>query len=300
MVNEAFDLALTTNFHVHGVPFEVLEAAPPFAGTFEIDEHISIRTIERDLADQMFDACLPGSCKGATRQFDAAYGYVAPRFPGDDDNKFDPRGKITRTMALARLIHPTCDTFAFAGIVSANGDSARPRLIRSFTGPRPHAFVFDSERRSWLTASDLASVRDLCLQCDEEKLPRRVKRALWHHEYAACIYYGEIRAASMTTALEVLLGTSSKSSTKQFIQRVPQLADELDVPDLDRSRASQAWGLRSSVAHGGEKLMTRELGVTFDRVQRLIAAIIRRAVEDPAFAAILSVDDAMNAKWPVT
>jgi hypothetical protein len=136
-------------------------------------------------------------------------------------------------------------------------------------------------------------------------LPRRVHNALWHHEYAARTYYLDHRWTLVVTGLEALVHTDRRRSTAQFTGRVTKLASELAI-NLSKADASEAYDLRSQLAHGAaflstgttQRLSPSQVGL-YDRLEDILRLAVLRGMKDKAFADILDSDDKIRSRWSI-
>lgn len=136
---------------------------------------------------------------------------------------WDPDQSLATAVALSRLIHPTSIDFEYAARVILGPDNHIKRIIPgSVVGLRMDAYVVPSAARNWLTDSDASALGSLLIDfyATSVSLPPRVQRALWNHEYAFTIQWMEVRWTVVATALESLIHTDRRRSTKQFIDRV--------------------------------------------------------------------------------
>jgi len=85
---------------------------------------------------------------------------------------------------------------------------------------------------------------------NQPTFPRRVSRALWYYDYAQKTYYADLRWTLIATALEALIHTGKRGSTKHFSRRVPALAAEVGAASLTPDTCEDAYGYRSRLSHG--------------------------------------------------
>lgn len=89
-------------------------------------------------------------------------------------------------------------------------------------------------------------------------------------------------------------------STKQFKNRVSQLATELGVTGLDSVEAGKAYSHRSTLAHGqGLAQLSPSDRQLYEAMETTLRLAILRAIDDPQFATILIDDDAIRKRWPI-
>jgi hypothetical protein len=224
----------------------------------------------------------------------------------DQPYRWDPDQAIRTAMVLSRLIHPTevGTEYAARVVVSAEGaiDVISPGPV---SGHSEKAYLSPAQQKRWLTKQDGIELRELREKYLAAKatLPERVGRALWNHEYGACIYFLNARWAIMTTALEALVHTDRHQSTRQFVARSTALAAEVGVA-FTEADADEAYQLRSAWVHGAALSIKHpagddrpfELG---SRMEAVLRGSIRRAIEDVSFQAIFADDVTIRARWPI-
>lgn len=243
------------------------------------------------------------------------YGFVRDDAPG---GTFDADQKLTRLVALSRLIFPSAH--GFDNCASVHLDSAGK--VSAIFGVNGELAYKAKRHRPLLTPQDMRDLgvlfriyeglpvlpepRPLDLPMFAEppptswKLPRRLHRALWNMSYAARIQPAHLRWLIMATVAEGLVETG-KSARQEFITRVPAISDELGVA-ISRKQADVIYGLRSSVAHSGWLPTGRtdeELDDSLVPLDRFVAAVLRRAIEDEPFRAVFEERERIAARWPV-
>jgi hypothetical protein len=90
----------------------------------------------------------------------------------------------------------------------------------------------------------------------------------------------------------------------QFVQRGAGVAKELGA-SLSRTQAAELYDDRSALVHGGRVDLSQPHKRTafekgFIALQETVRATVRRAMEDPTFAAVFDQDSSIAARWPVT
>lgn len=295
-------VVLTTTAHVCEVSDSIVDVGPWFDGTAAVDEGIEITRIDHRLAERIMDACQPSGLSHRTRQFGPAYAYVHTALTWTGSRLWGDAGsRLGEVTALGRLLHPTCDGFEYAAALWWD-DNADPVIVPGppVVGPLRHMFVFDGSQRSWLTAAEVECLPGLYRAFRRAKLPDRVRRALWQHEYAASVYWPHIRGAAMVVALEALLSTSRRDVSWQFYKRGALMASEVGV-DLSEGDLEFAYDARSATIHGGRPVFDSESKPTrvFDLLQRLVGRLVTRAIRDTQFAAVFDDPEQINQRWPV-
>jgi hypothetical protein len=170
------------------------------------------------------------------------------------------------------------------------------------SGPLAQAYVADRAARDFLTDKDATVTGNLLVGFHENSatFPARLQRAFWNHEYAAGIEWLDIRWTVVATALESLVHTDRRSSTRQFVDRVAALADRVQVR-FSRGDAVQAYDLRSRLAHGGSLgSVERTTTDLYCRMEEVLRASIRTAIQDSNLRAIFGNDDRIRAELRAT
>jgi len=235
------------------------------------------------------------------RQYGYFYAFVREVPEPASVYDWDTDNRIQTAVALSRLVRPTSISYRYAARLQLKGDGtvshAFPAWLR---GVDPDSWLAPEQSyRDWLIAEEFESLRTLLLNFSKATLPVRVSRALWYHEHAARTYYGELRWIAVCTALESLIHTHSRHSTRQFTTRVPQMASMVGVR-FDEQEAKMAYDMRSRLAHGGAtgKLAPVEEQL-YVKLEAVLRSTVRRAMSDPAFANIFTDEDQIRAHWPV-
>jgi hypothetical protein len=112
------------------------------------------------------------------------------------------------------------------------------------TGPASEAYVADRSRADWLTPADAELLRTLLDRYYAAEVAERVRRGLWHHEFAARALDIAARWTSVVTGLEALFNTDPEFVTRQFRERCAAAAAELGIT-LTPQDAGRAYAQRS-------------------------------------------------------
>jgi hypothetical protein len=215
---------------------------------------------------------------------------------------WDPDQSLATAIALSRLIHPTSTGFEYsARVIFKHNDSLKQIIPGPVSGLLAHAYAAPTAPRNWLTDNDVSVLRSLLASfyAASADLPPRVQRALWNHEYAFTVQWMEVRWTVVATALESLVHTDRHQSTKQFVDRVTALANRVGI-SLSPRDAERAYDLRSSLAHG-QGLGTGDDATTvlYYRMEEILRASVRLAIQDAAFRNIFRTDDRVRAAFPL-
>ena len=86
---------------------------------------------------------------------------------------------------------------------------------------------------------------------NEAGFSERLSNAIWLTEQSARRRYSFEALTTIISGLEALTNTGPRQSTKQFVQRIPDLASEVGVSGFSRTMARRLYEHRSEPAHGG-------------------------------------------------
>jgi hypothetical protein len=251
----------------------------------------------------VFTACRPrGQSFDPVPQFGQLYALWNDDPADPSEFSWDPDQSLATAVALSRLIHPTSIGFEYSARVIFGSDNRIKQIIPGpVSGLLAHAYVTPTAPRNWLTDNDVSVLRSLLASFHvvSADLPPRVQRALWNHEYAFTVQWIEVRWTVVATALESLVHTDRRQSTKQFIDRVTALANRVGV-SFSPGDAGRAYDLRSSLAHG-QGLGTGDDATTalYCRMEEVLRASVRLAIQDAAFRDIFRIDDQIRAAFPL-
>lgn len=198
-----------------------------------------------------------------------------------------------------------------------------------------HVATFRLRRdRDWLTPSEAVELRDLLADHEPVKdtLPWKVIHALNLSEDAVHLRILQRSLLLITTGLEGLIQSHRHQVSKQFRERLPQLAGEVGIEGVDEQYADDLYGARSEAAHGAPVSMFRvepqnepappesvdgdeageqpegepeppeavaDVVAPLALAQDLLRAATRKAIQDPDFRATFASDDTVATKWPV-
>lgn len=278
------------------------EALPP--DVFELARDISVRKLDDTSVRTVFDLGDPRGFQApsAFRQGWYLYAFVC-EVPGPASvHEWDSDQRLQTAIALSRLVHQTSISFRYAARLQygdkGNLICAFPAVLR---GVDPDSWLAPREGyRDWLIEPELKELRQLIERRDSRKLPLRVSRSLWYHEYAARTYYGEVRWLLVCTALESLLNTCEYYSGMQFRCRVPHLALEVGR-NITEDEAGEAWKMRSHLSHGGAtgKLNSQEEEV-YIKLENTLGSVLKRAILDDTFSSTFADESSIRKKWPIS
>lgn len=268
--------------------------------------------LDHNIANQVMDACEPMGVwpvKRPVRQYGQLYAFVREPVPEGKIYEWDPDQKLRSCIALSRLIHPTSISLEYsARIFYADSGVVRQVCPGPVNGRVARTFMVRPRWRDWLIDGDLQQLSKLLSAPSWTALPERLRRALWHHEFASSLAELNIRWILISTALEALVHTDRQKSTKQFTTRVPLLAKEVGITEFSSADASMVYEYRSRLAHG-QTLADPKKGTPahvdatalplYWLMERIVRAVLKKALTDPKYAAIFENDDTIRAYWPV-
>lgn len=279
---------------------------PPIHKRTDLSDQLWIGHLDADMAKIIMETCEPKAL-GLTppaRQRAHLYAFVRELPSESEILWWDTDHQLTAAVAVSRLVRRTSIGFAYAARVGIESGVVKEVLPAEIHGISRDAFLSPNRTRDWLTRADAETLRQL-VPLLWSQLPRRVHNALWHHEYAARTYYLDHRWTLVVTGLEALVHTDRRRSTAQFTGRVTKLASELAI-NLSKADASEAYDLRSQLAHGAaflstgttQRLSPSQVGL-YDRLEDILRLAVLRGMKDKAFADILDSDDKIRSRWSI-
>jgi hypothetical protein len=300
-----FDVVLHTNVAMFSPNYQRLAATdPPVERREQAIAGLFIERLDLELAKAIMDTCEPKTVgvMAPVRQFAHMYGYVRELHPQTSLVRWDEDHRLSRLVAISRLIYPTSVGFRYAARVSQNDDSLRivPAEIH---GLAPDTFLSPNHRRDWLSQAEAKFAVELDAQTEpltQPAFPRRVSRALWYYDYALKTYYADLRWTLIATALEALIHTGKSGSTKHFIRRVPALAADVGAPSLTSDECEDAYDYRSRLSHGDGFLSDMPAAdiTLYDKLEETLRLAILKAFTEPSFATIFLDDSKIASRWP--
>jgi len=272
---------------------------------FNVAPGIVVIPVDDDLRDAVYGACDP-PVSGTTFSVDLRgqplYAFTRPDAPREHPRAFDPDQRLQMCVALSRLVRPTSLSLQYAvrliGRLGAERHEVIPGPVRGFGA---EAWTMAPEH-DWLSPEDFGRLRELMSLFDANSFDARsrVARAFWYHEYAARTYMVDVRWPLVATALETLLGTNKDPTSQRFIQRVPQLATLLGLPELSNTGARRMRGMRSALVHGQKHGGLGEDDFALYRIMEgLLREALRRAVVDLDFRGLFADDASVSAAFPL-
>jgi len=129
-------------------------------------------------------------------------------------------------------------------------------------------------------------------------IPDRVRRGLWHHEFAARALDMAARWTSVVTGLEALFNTDPEFVSGQIRGRCAAAAAELGI-DLKASDVGKAYSLRSRLSHGAVTSVDAETLNLYCAMERILRSTLKESVRDRGWRARFTDDDTVRGAWPV-
>jgi hypothetical protein len=227
---------------------EFFTTQPPLIDRVALGYEMFIHRLPGRVAQRISSACSAGGIASGVAQ---RYTFVRHFTPPNDPRHFDEDERLQIALGLSRLIRPTSigleeSAQVWGDLATAESLEIVPGLI---SGPASEAYVADRTYADWLTVADAESLRSLLDHYFRIAPPDRVKRALWHHEFAARALDMAARWSSVVTGLEALFNTDHRFVGRQFRERCSATAGALGI-DLSRADADEAYRLRSKLSHG--------------------------------------------------
>jgi hypothetical protein len=308
------------------------ESFPPFQGEpIDLGRGLCIEVLDEEEAELVMNACTErGHHFWAQRQFGAMYAFVLEVDLAIHEQQayaWDVEGVLVRTLELSRYVQDNGYGTEFAARV-IDFEGGQKQVIPQGSW---HVYYLATYRvredRDWLTreqADELATLLDAWWR-NSEVLPARVERAISLCEGVAHQAVIERALVMLFMAFEALINTNKVQVSKQVGVRLRALASDLHLDGISRRFIDDMYDDRSAPAHGRalEKLfpvmpprigsngesaaegpdggvdVDRDYLARLARLQDFLRALLRRAIEDPAFAQLFSTDTTIEARWPL-
>jgi hypothetical protein len=306
------------------IPSEEFEAHPPIAffdlygeptEPVELGRGIRIERLPHEEAELVMNACTArGHYFVPVRQFSQVYSFVRDLDPTSEEALAsrwdDEEGTLYDALSLSRLVRDNGYSTQYAARIT-DYENGEQRVM--YASESESKFVYRLRQdREWIDREEGAELRDLLAAYWAADLPPRVRRAMWRTEWACWLRWADLVIPVLVGGLESLLKTERHPATRQFVVRVPLLADALTVAGVDRDLCDRMYDARSAWVHGApvELFSRREDGgpqteeqrdVLADvaRLQDTLRAGIRHCIEDEACRGIFADDDAIRNRWRV-
>lgn len=285
-----------------------LERHPPAGDPpANLGNGLAIERLPYEEAERVITACEgPGEEWAAPRQFSQLYSFVRRGAIEEPYFRFDADQLIHSALQLSRLVVPNshCTDYAVRVLEGFYPHRPGPTVAPLPCAARFYAFKPATGERDWLTNDDAATLAVLLRQflAVKHDLPERITGALWWAEWTSRIAYLQPAYVSATSSLESLISTDRYGLRAQFVQRVAQLADALEIPDVDEAAADVFYSQRSEITHGAPVPMQQRSDATAALASMLavLRKALRKTIEDSRFAARFRDANTVRAEWPVT
>ena len=278
-------------------------------GPVELSHGVRIERLERAFAERIFSAtALRGEDWSPVRQFRAVHAYVRDAWnegePTAPIDTWDHERRIWAAVQLSRLVRDNGTSTEHAAQLLIRADGSE--RIMPFDGFESHVvYRLYPDRPGWLDSHEAVELRALLhAYWGGPALPDRVRRALRQADAIMSERYLEYAIPLVVGGFESLLKIGRDYLKAQFSQRVPALAAEVNVP-LSVPECEAVYEDRSALVHGvGVDLRLPhdrdEFGRRFNTLQETLRRVVRRAIEDPGFAATFADDARITSRWPTT
>jgi hypothetical protein len=276
---------------------------PPVQNRVQAVSGLFIKRLDLELAKSIMDTCEPKTLgvMAPVRQFAHMYAYVRELDPQTSVIGWDEDHRLSRLVAISRLVHPTYVGLRYTARISEDSDSLRivPAEVQ---GLSPDTFLSPNHKRDWLSQAEAKFAVELDAKTEpltQPSFPRRVSRALWYYDYAQKAFYADLRWTLIATALEALIHTGKSGSTKHFTKRVPALAADVGAPSLTSDECTEAYDYRSRLSHGDgflSDMPTADITL-YDKLEETLRLAILKAFTEPQFASIFLDDATIATRW---
>jgi hypothetical protein len=298
----------------------------PFSGRegdvrpVELGRGVRLDRLPHDEAELVMNACSRrGHYFVPVRQYGQMYSLVRDVDPAEADAAltWDPDSALRDVLMISRLVRDNNYSAEYAARIT-NYEHGEQMVMY---WPVPNIYVYRLRRdRDWLDEGEAIELRDLlaAFWTVQESLPARIRRTLWRTEYAGWSAWADAMLPTLVGGLEALLKTERGRATKQFMTRVPLLAEELGIEGLFPTTCERLYDARSEWVHGahvrlftGNEEIDEALGVggqtqedkdalaDIARLQDVLRAALRRALENEGFRQVFTDDDAIRERWPL-
>jgi hypothetical protein len=278
------------------------------AAARNLGDGVHLGRIDGALAERILDATeLRGHDWRPTRQYFTVQGYARRVWSGDSGevapalHAWDSDGAIYRRVQLSRLVrdNATSTEHAARRLVRADGSD---QLV-PFDSDARFAYRLYPDQRGWLDDGEADELAALARAYFEpQPLPDRVGRALYRAESVTRQRYLQDALPLLVGGWESLVKIGRHAPGPQFAQRVPQIAGDVGVT-ISEQQCRDRYDDRSALVHGSgvdlkEPQRFDEVHADFASLQEALRRIVRRAIEEPPFAAEFADDARITARWP--
>ncbi len=284
------------------VPDEVFQAEPPLRQRVTLGDGLWVGPgLGCETVDAVLSACSPAGLNWApTRVFGYHYCFVREQhLPSPAPVTWDHDRRLQDCIDLSRLVHQTTISTHFAARLIYSDNSLSMIVPGPTQGFGSYAWVCRQDWRNWLTIQEACELGRLLAAYNRDKLPRRLRRAMWHFLYACLTAEPHPRLTLLVTGLEALVNTSGRNVKARFSKRLTQIGSEIGV-STSEGALKEAFKCRSSLAHGQafecDDTRFREM---CEMLEDLLRKTIKRAILEEDFANRFQSEETIDLEYPV-
>lgn len=208
---------------------------------------------------------------------------------------------LWKVLFLSKLIHPTTAAGCYSARLIISGEELRQIVPGHTQGLGAYSYIVANYWRDWLSGRELETLRDALPAFLSGDAPKRVKQGRRHIDNAFHGFYLDQRVTSIVTGLESLLKVGRSALTRQFVTRVPQLAQMLGEA-VTSDEVMNFYDERSGIVHGNApnwSSLSDSVISQYQLFERLLRFALLRATTDPTFANQFVSDDAVQHALPL-
>jgi hypothetical protein len=293
----------------------------------DLGRDLRIVKLDREEAERIISACSPrGHYFVPVRQGGQAYSFewTVPDeiWQGPRHYAWDPHQIVQSAIALSRLVLDNGYSTDYAARVF-DYDNGEQQVVPLVVPSRTYRI---RRTRDWLTTEEASELKELLAAywAIEDELPGRIRRALWSADFATGVSHLSVMVPLIVVGLEALSNTSNEQPTKQFCNRIPEMAAAAGFEGMSKRLANWAYAARSRWAHGEDIALfptgreqeeedgrgdasepgahseaQKKTLVKLETVRDSLRAIVRKAIEDETFRAGFTDDAELRRRWPV-
>ena len=270
---------------------------------FELSDDIWLERLDEDTAKHVQTACDPPHYKIDSADHDRHLYAFVKRVPERQQSRYEGLDILDAVISLSRLVHPTSTGDRYCAQVMHYGLKESAVHAIQYRGASPDVFL-DNNQYDWLTVEDGETLRKLIPWTATDKLMHtRIHRAYWNHEYAMRSSYLDVRWMFVVAGLEALINVGDEKVSKQFRERVHQLASYFAIP-LTVDDLKKAYSLRSKLVHAvsflhglGNVLPTNQHNPLYDNLESVLRQTVVHALLDDSFGEFFRDDTAVKTRW---
>jgi len=270
---------------------------------YELSDDIWIERLDEETAKHVQTACEPSHYKIDSVGHDRHLYAFVMRVSEHQQIRFDGLDMLHAVVSLSRLVRPTSIGDRYCAHIIHYGLDGSAVYAIQYRGASPDVFL-SSDQRDWLTVEDGETLRKLMPWRAKDKLMHtRIHRAFWNHEYAMRSPYLDVRWVFAVAGLEALTNVGDKDNSKQFRERVHQLAAHFNIA-LSVDELRKAYKLRSKLVHTesflhslGNVLPMSEHNPLYDKLEEVLRETVRQALLDDNFGEFFRDDTSVAARW---